>query len=152
MGVYILFICLSDHRANTHCQLLFYHGCIYTVFVCSFHLCPLAAALGLLPPAGSLASVPVSSLSVQSPFVSWAGSMNTNTSWSSTTNPLTATTNPWPHAGVTLSPASETFPRRLVDKVRSGQFTEMKARGHFLAILVSLLPWLRGTEDIRSNH
>ena len=31
MGVYILFICLSDHRANTHCQLLFYHGCIYTV-------------------------------------------------------------------------------------------------------------------------
>ena len=131
---------------------------VYILFVCSFHLCPLVAALGLLPPAGSLVSVPVSSMLVQSPFVSWAGSMNTNTSWSSTTNPLTATTNPWPlslppaapsHAGVTLSPASETFPRRLVDKARSGQFTEMK---ELLADNISLLGQLDAIPGLSATH
>ena len=84
--------------------------------------------------------------------------MNTNTSWSSTTNPLTATTNPWPlslppaapsHAGVTLSLVSETFPRRLVDKVRSGQFTEMK---ELLADNISLLGQLDAIPGLSATH
>ena len=104
---------------------------VYTVYL-FISFVSIGGSSGPAPTSKILA---VSSLSVQSPFESWAGAMNTNTSWSSTTNPLTATTNPWPlsvppvapsHAGVTLSPASETFPRCLVDKVQSGQFTEMK--------------------------
>ena len=42
-------------------------------------------------------------------------------------------------AGLTLSPAAETFPRRLVDKVRSGVFVDMK---ELLADNVSLLDQL----------
>ena len=33
---------------------------------------------------------------------------------------------PTPSAGLILSPVAESFPRRLVDKAKSGQFVEMR--------------------------
>lgn len=113
-----------------------------------------AAALGMLPPAASIASVPLMPSLSQPSLVSWASTTpNTSTTWSYATNQ-------WPHnqlpaqaapshAGLTLSPAAETFPKRLVDKVRSGQFTEMK---ELLADNMSLLHQLETVSGVSATH
>ena len=110
--------------------------------------------LGMLPPAGSLTSVPVMSPSLQPATVSWANTLpSTNTTWSPASNPWPhiqlPTQAPPTHAGLTLSPAAETFPKRLVDKVWSGQFTDMK---ELLADNMSLINQLETVSGLPAAH
>ena len=101
----------------------------------------------MLSPPQSLASVPVVAglqtsprvaIAQESPRVSWSNNFLDNTI-------IPTNVEPHPHtsglatAGVTLSPAAETFPRKLVDKIQSGQFAEMK---ELLTDNVSLLAQL----------
>ena len=90
----------------------------------------------MLPPPQCLASVPVFPSQAVGPVFS-TPALPTVTSWTSppfSTPP--SSWGMWPHPrqstsagsqpGLTLSPAAETFPQRLVEKVRSLQFVEMK--------------------------
>ena len=132
----------------------FYIVCLWPSLLSS---CPhvLATALGTLPPPQSLVSVPVVSWSASPvfstpshpPVVSWRsdnpGSIPHADSTRSQPHGVTSTLSPQP--GLTLSPAAETFPKRLVDKVRSGQFVEMKELLTDNMSLISQLEAVQGT-------
>ena len=113
----------------------------------------LAAVWGI-PPTQSLASVPVvtglqgpgpvfSSSATQPSVVSW---MNSNPSSSHQQLPNVPTC---PQPGLMLSPAAPPFPRKLVDKVKTGQFVEMK---ELLADNVSLLNQLEAVPGMSAVH
>ena len=61
--------------------------------------------------------------------------------------PLPQLPHPLPTAGLVLSPAAEPFPRKLVDKVKSGQFVEMR---ELLADNISLLNQLETIQGFPS--
>lgn len=110
--------------------------------------------LGALPPAGSLSSVHLAPPSRQPARVSWENTTpNVDTTLSAGRSSglglhiqpqLPAT-----HAGLTLSPAAETFPKKLVDKVRSRQFVEMK---ELLADNVALISQLEAVSGLSASH
>lgn len=86
--------------------------------------------LGSLPSPASLASIAVAANSVQTTALSWAtgtspiASLHPAMSSLSAPNGIGVASSP--QAGLLLSPASEVIPKKLVDKIRSGQFVEMK--------------------------
>ena len=69
---------------------------------------------------------PAASTPLQAPKVSWStlhpgGSLQpTGSGWQHPTRPA------GPQPGVTISPSGETFPQKLVEKVRAGQYVDMK--------------------------
>ena len=106
----------------------------------------LSATLGTLPPPHLLTSIPLSA----------GGQTSTPTTTltqpqSSPTAPVTQTTTTLPlptlSAGLILSPAAEPFPRRLVEKAKSGQFLETK---ELLAGNISLLNQLDSIPGFQS--
>lgn len=96
--------------------------------------------LGLLPPPPALASVPLIPSSPGATTVSWSLPQPASVPWTAAPSlfaPLAQATNqtgqvipqqagPYIMPGFSLSPATEPFPQRLVDKVRAGQFVEMR--------------------------
>ena len=90
--------------------------------------------LGTLPPASHLSSVALFT-GQQGAVVATSSRPQTMVTWASghSSTPTTTT------AGLTVSPASEPFPPKLVDKTRSGQFVEMK---EFLADNMALMQQL----------
>ena len=92
---------------------------------------PAVLSLGSIPPPpASLSSVATVSFSNSHP-VNAVASLNSSTSASTTLLPLpshitTTTPRETLGAGLLLSPASEVIPKKLVDKIRSGRFIEMK--------------------------
>ena len=119
------------------------------------HSSLLGGSLGSLPPSQSLASIHLldhlAAGSNHSPSVSWPTTLQSSVTWSmgsqlSPVIPPMPTTTPQPYPlpsllgqgardslygqppapGVILSPATEPFPQRLVDRVRTGQFVEMR--------------------------
>lgn len=105
--------------------------------LCSNFLDPLSTAtsLGLLPPASALASVALDGPPGVSPplcsglpgtSVSWSAGAPGPSSVSSAPQPLSWPSTPAPvQDGLTLSPATQPFPQKLVDKIRAGRFVEM---------------------------
>ena len=113
--------------------------------------------LGVLPPARSIAHVQQSSPSGppvsanQQPVVSWANTVanvNPTWSWPGTSTQLLAQPPPT-HAGLTLSPAAETFPKKIVEKAQSGQFMEMK---ELLADNMALISQLDTVSGLSTSH
>ena len=93
---------------------------------------------------GSPGSGPVFSSSATQPsVVSW---MNSNPSSSHQQLPNVPTC---PQPGLMLSPAAPPFPRKLVDKVKTGQFVEMK---ELLADNVSFLNQLEAVPGMSAVH
>ena len=91
-------------------------------------------SLGIMPPPSALASV---SLMQGGPTCStvlsaWSSPITMSTMaplvplTDSTTVPPLSTSMVGPGVGVSLSPATEPFPRKLVDRIRSGQYIEMR--------------------------
>jgi hypothetical protein len=107
-----------------------------------FHCLPagqsLPLALRVIPPATALASVSLLATTTSTSYMSAPPMPATTLSWSlpqslpSTLLPMppTALVAPShglpPHSGFSLSPGSEPFPRNLVEKIRSGQFVDMR--------------------------
>ena len=106
------------------------------------HLCypPVGRAvtlpsLGILPPTSALSVVPVQSATSSTSHVVWSSPQVTATA-SGGHQVSTASQDPQvPHVqptgttvatAVSLSPASEPFPAKLVERIRSGQFVEMR--------------------------
>ena len=109
------------------------------------------ATLGALPPSHLLSSIPLASPPIASGSETGSGQATTLPPTNPpTTAPLrsdwTATPLPVQSGGLILSPASAPFPRKLVDKVRSGQFTEMR---ELLTDNISLVQQL---ETMQSTH
>ena len=110
------------------------------------------AVLGI-PPPQSLVSVPVVTALDGAAFSSPA--LPTQVTWGGTapwpSSSLPTTGNPWAHVatstpvqpGLTLSPAAQPFPKKLVDKARAGHLVEMK---ELLADNVSLLSQLEAVQ------
>ena len=110
------------------------------------------AVLGI-PPPQSLVSVPVvtalDGAAFSSPALPTQVTCGGTTPWPSSSLPTTG--NPWAHVatstpvqpGLTLSPAAQSFPQKLVDKARAGHFVEMK---ELLADNVSLLSQLEAVQ------
>jgi hypothetical protein len=128
MSVAVLILCL---RSSPLLVLLQCHTIVST------------AALGALPPPhlltsvslapGSQAATPITTTAQNQPIPPGA----TAAIVPPQSNPaLPQLTHPLPTAGLVLSPAAEPFPRKLVDKVKSGQFVEMR---ELLADNISLL-------------
>ena len=88
--------------------------------------------LGVLPEETSVVSVPLIQQAIShNSTLAWAATPTTTLAWSGTT----PGTNPnlsqrivgrTESQGLSLSPATEPFPQKLVDKVRAGQFVEMR--------------------------
>lgn len=105
-----------------------------------------------IPCPQSLASVPVFSGLTNTTFT--APPQTTQVTWAAgNPNLLPPSYGTWPQPtpqpGVTLSPAGETFPRKFVDKVRSGQYIDMK---ELLADNVSLLSQLEAIQGPTAAH
>ena len=64
-------------------------------------------------------------------------------------SPTSGMPQPAPTSGLILSPAAEPFPRKLVDKVTSGQFVEMR---ELLADNISLLHQLEAIQGYPPHH
>ena len=109
-------------------------------------------ALGLMPPAAPVTSVPLLPHNITDagycPVTSVSGALpysvptlSTAATGSGFVNPVSTLPGPALTAGLglSLSPATAPFPQRLVDKVRSGQFVEMR---ELLTDNVSLLQQL----------
>ena len=120
-----------------------------------------AATLGYLPPPCCLSSVtllseaqtgPVFSSPTQLAAVSWAGASTSETLPSPlVTGPqfgMTVSGSPSP-PGLVLSPAAEPIPKKIVDKIRSGQFVEMK---ELLTDNLSLISQLEAVQGIAPLH
>ena len=116
-----------------------------------------AATLGYLPPPCCLSSVtllseaqtgPVFSSPTQLAAVSWAGTSTSETlPFPLVTGPqfgMTASGPPSP-PGLVLSLAAEPIPKKIVDKIRSGQFVEMK---ELLTDNLSLISQLEAVQGI----
>ena len=101
---------------------LTHHGItvLTTPPACHTHFPP--PALGALPSPHLLASVPLAISSQSTPPVT------TSAPVVPPVQPIRSTPLPLPttQAGLVLSPAAEPFPRKVVDKVRSGQFIELR--------------------------
>lgn len=109
--------------------------------------------LGVLPPVSALASVPLLSTGADNPGTT------TMSSWSQL-RPLSAVgCNPTvprvgtptasvatPTAAFCLSPASAPFPRKLVDKIQSGQYVEMRE------LLTDNITLLQQLDSLNSQH
>ena len=113
--------------------------------------------LGILPPARSITHVQQSSPSGpsvsanQQPVVSWANTVanvSPTWSWPGTSTHLLAQPPPT-HAGLMLSPAAETFPKKIVEKAQSGQFMEMK---ELLADNMALISQLDTVSGLSTSH
>ena len=111
------------------------------------------AALGALPPPHLLTSVSLAAASqTASPITTPAQNHSTASSGAATTTTPLPVNPPLPqlpqtssNAGVILSPAAEPFPRKLVDKVKSGQFVEMR---ELLADNITLLSQLEAIQGV----
>ena len=95
----------------------------------------LAAQLGILPPPHLLTSVALLAGNQAAPLYSAPNNLLPQTPAAQL-----ASGSQTPHStGLILSPASEPFPQRLVDKVKSGQFVEMRELlGDNIALLQQL--------------
>ena len=87
----------------------------------------------MLPPARLIAYVQQASSgghsasANQQAVVSWANTVsNVTPTWTPGTSTHQLAQVPPTGAGLTLSPAAETFPRKIVEKAQSGHFMEMK--------------------------
>ena len=114
------------------------------------------SALGTLPPAHLLTSVSLATGSQTAPSFSSPTHPQplfpvTTGTPPSLANPLPSShsTVPSPHAGMVLSPAAEPFPRKLVEKVRSGQFIEMR---ELLADNIGLIYQLESIQGCTPLH
>ena len=102
----------------------------------------LSATLGGLPSAQALVSVPLTQTTQSTPILSPSTLTATGNvahvplQTSSTTHQSTPIIS---NSGLILSPASEPFPRKLVDKVQSGQYVDMR---ELLSDNISLLQQL----------
>ena len=104
----------------------------------------LATALGTLPPPQLLTSVSLSA----------GDQASTPITTSVPPAPTPSTVVPQPPqppltSGLVLSPAAEPFPRKLVDKVQSGQFVEMR---ELLADNISLVQQLESIQGFSRLH
>lgn len=107
------------------------------------NIAPTAAAsmgqgghLGNLPPSASLASVSlIGQLAPHSGTMAWATLLPKSLAWSRADKPSSNGNPPnlsqqlvglAPMQGLSLSPATEPFPQKLVDRVRTGQYIEMR--------------------------
>lgn len=96
----------------------------------------LPTGLGLVPPPASLVSVPVISGARQPPPSSlvWSHQYQPIVSWSGGSPTLAVSEDEGPRrnvtlasaAGLSLSPATEPFSPKLVDRIQSGQFVDMR--------------------------
>ena len=105
----------------------------YSQTLWTFYLHTRYFGLGCLPPYTAIASVhTTSATSGQAlPAVSWVTALQASTSAdpmvhqsgvpANTVSPVAS-----PPAGVSLSPATASFPQKLVEKILSGQFVEMR--------------------------
>lgn len=120
----------------------------------------LAVTLGYLPPPHALASVPTFTTVQSGPAFSHdsqpslvpgmttssAGRPLCSMGW---TPPLPAVPLGTSQQGLVLSPAAEPLPKKLVDKIRSGQFVEMR---ELLADNVSLVNQLETVQGVPAAH
>lgn len=112
---------------------------------------PVALGLGILPAASSVVSVPLlNQLTPHTSTLAWAATPAATTlAWSGLNSGSPDLSQQVvggsASQGLSLSPATETFPRRLVDRVRAGQFVEMR---DLLTDNISLLQQL---ETFHSN-
>ena len=111
-----------------------------------------SAVLGTLPPPHLLTSVSLAAGSqAAAPTLTLAQHQSTTLGSATSPDPphvnqvLPQLLQPTPTAGLVLSPAAEPFPRRLVDKVKSGQFVEMR---ELLADNISLLHQLEAIQGL----
>ena len=106
-----------------------------------------SAALGTLPPPHLLTLISLSAGGqIATPTTTLAQLQSTMPTTTTSAQPIQATTvlsQPASTAGLILSPAAEPFPRRLVDKAKSGQFLEMR---ELLADNISLLNQLEAIQ------
>lgn len=105
------------------------------------------APLGTLPPPHLLTSVSLAAGSqATTPFTTLAQHQSGIVGNSTSTDPpptLAQLSQPALNSGLVLSPAAEPFPRKLVDKVKSGQFVEMR---ELLADNISLVHQLEAIQ------
>ena len=104
------------------------------------------ASLGTLPPLQLLTSVPLAQPLPPNGVPSMRHQQTVTVPTSSHILPIShppAAPPPTPSAGLILSPAAAPFPQKLVDKVRSGQFIEMR---ELLADNISLVQQLHGDD------
>lgn len=105
----------------------------------------MAATLGALPTAHELLSVPLLAGHHAGPLSTTAAAPGITTTHGPQHIGLATPTHP--QQGLLLSPASEPFPQKLVDKIRSGQFVDMK---ELLADNMSLIKELEEVQGLPS--
>lgn len=118
--------------------LLHISGQFLPYFICGI----VSSTLGQTVVANSLGVLPVSSTLVSVPLWSATGNPPTNVSWAAhpiTTPAMAQPATPVSAPGFSLSPALEPIPQRLVGKIQSGQYVDMK---ELLTDNVSLLQQL----------
>lgn len=102
------------------------------------------------PPSSALSSIATISLSNSHPVNSSATIVSsTSTRAPLLSLPVPTTTNAPSDSGLLLSPASEVIPKKLVDKIRSGKFIEMKELLQDNISLASQLEELQGPSSLQ---
>ena len=133
--LHLVSIPVHPHNMHNTCPTLSHFTsflCHIVTLICVYHNAFMfTVALGALPPPTSLASVPLTQLSAYA-------------------QPTTNSTGLIPQSqrqaapgGLILSPTSAPFPQKLVDKIKSGQFIEMR---ELLAANISLIQQLEALQ------